>query len=257
MISRALKQMALAASLVACQAAMASPFTSTSPSGVDVTSVGATTVGGIVAEFTGLNGVKIISQLAASGLYVGYANSNPQVIGSQAGYGDAVTGALGGGLASAAFRFSLYDGDSAAGDFDQNDNTLLVNGVLIGDWSAVQAQNTNGVGTALAAGLSGGGFRDSLLDTGWFTVNSSSTLTLLWTAIDAANTLIFSLNDRDAGDNYYDFTQGIDGSLINVGAAPVIVNPGNPNAVPEPAGLALVATALAAAALSRKRMSKK
>lgn len=234
----------------AAQVAVASPFTSTSPTGFDVTTVGASTVGGIVVQLTGTNGSVIISQLPASSLYEGFANADPLTIGTQAGWGDAVTGALGGGLASAYFRFTLFDGDSAAGNFDFNNNTLLVNGVTVGNWSTPNAQNTNGVGTALAAGFSGGGFRNNLLDTGWFSLTNAASLASLYSAIDASNNLSFQLDDTDPFDNFFDFTLGLDASLINIGTGPV-VNP--PNGVPEPASMALLTLALAGVGLSRRR----
>ena len=117
---------AVTAGLLASASSFATAFTNASPNGVDVTSVGASTVGGIVVDLLGLNGAHVISQLAAGTLFIGYYNSgtpvpyrgNPGTIGIQTGFGAAVTSALGGGLQAASFRFSLYDGDSAAGDFD-------------------------------------------------------------------------------------------------------------------------------------------
>ncbi len=256
------KQLLTGSLLIAASAsAWSTPFTSTSPSGFDVTTVGASTVGGIVVDLVGLNDARVISQLSASSLYVGFYDSgtpaayqgNPGTIGIQSGFGDAVTGALGGGLKSAAFRFTLYDGDTASGDFDENDNTLLVNNTNLGDWTAVNAQNTDGSGNPGASGLSGGGFRDSLLDTGWFYSTNAAALASLFAAIDAADSLTFQVNDIDPYDNFYDFTQGLDASVINVGQGPGIIPGGDGGSVPEPGILGLLGAGLALTWFSRKR----
>jgi hypothetical protein len=48
---------------------------------------------------------------------------------------------LGGGLSRVAVRVTLFDGDNTpappANDFDFNSNRLLLNGIEIGNWSAV------------------------------------------------------------------------------------------------------------------------
>ena len=89
---------------LAAGSASASVFTSTTPTGFDATSVGASTVGGIVVEAVGTNGARVISQLAASSLYVGFYDSgtpvgyrgNPGTIGVQTGFSSSVLSALGG-----------------------------------------------------------------------------------------------------------------------------------------------------------------
>ena len=241
--------LAIAAGVLASGASHATPFTSTSPNGVDVTTVGASTIGGIVVDLVGANGNHVISQLAASSLYIGFYDSgtpvsyqgNPGTVGIQGGYNAAVSNALGGGLQAAAFRFTLWDGDTAAGNFDYTLNTLLVNGVEIGNWSNVNAQQTDGLGNVLS-GYSSGGFRDNILDTGWFTNNNAGTLASLFASIVGTEQLVFQIKDDTPFDNYYDFTQGLNGSVINVGQGPVVTPPGQ---VPEPGSLALLGLGLA------------
>ena len=260
-MKKIIASVAAAVCLAGAGSAFASAFTNTSPTGLNVTSVGASTVGGVVVVLKGTNSATLVSQLAASTLYIGYYHTgsplayrgNPGTIGIQTGFGNAITGALGGGLQSASFRFSLHDGDSAPGNFDYVNNTLLVNGVDLGSWSSVNAQNTDGSGNVLS-GLSGGGFRDDLLDTGWFSTTNASTLSSLFAAIDSADELKFQVQDISPYDNYYDFTQGIDASLINVGSGPVVTPP-NGN-VPEPSILALMGLALAGASFAGRRKGK-
>jgi len=242
--------------------AQAATFTSNSPTGLDVTTVGASTVGGIVVDLLGTNNTHVVSQLAASSLFIGYSDDgtpvanrgNPFTIGTQTGFSAAVTGALGGGLQSASVRFTLWDGDSASGNFDFNNLTLLLNGVSSGNWSTVNALNTDGLGVQLAGGLSSGGFRNNTLDTGWFHVTDSTTLSSIFTSITGTQQLVFQTLDDDPADNYYDFTQGINASLLDVGQGPGVV-PTNP--VPEPETYAMMLAGLGLIGFTARRRKAK
>jgi hypothetical protein len=220
-------------------AAQAATFTDTSPAGGTLPT-GFSTVGGLVLDLIGANGTRVTSQLAASQLFVGFYNNglpssfngNPGTIGIQNGFTPALLSALGGGLQKAAIRTTLYDGDTATGDFDHNDNTLLVNGLNFGNWSSVNAQQTNGTGVVGLGGFSGGGFRDDVLDTGWFSTTNATLLSSLFSSL-SSGTVVYQVDDVDPFDNFYDFTQGIDSSLIDVGTGPVVIPPNA--AIPTPA----------------------
>lgn len=241
----------------AASAQLASPNGSL-PAGVSV-------IGGVVADLIGTNGTRLVSQLSASSLYRGFSDfnenpiagtaaGNPLTIGTQTGFDAGNLLLLGGGLQSASFRFTLYDGDTGAGNFDFNDNTLLVNGGNIGNWSAVSTIETSGTGTTIGSATNG--FLDNRLHTGWFTTTNLTVLGTIWSTLNTNLTLVFQLQDVDPTDNFYDFTQGINSSLINVGTGPVVQPPAG-TAVPEPASLALViggAMAMGAAARRRRKV---
>jgi hypothetical protein len=224
---------------VAAGSAHATGFTLTSPTSGGALGNGFTPVGGIVLDLIGQNNTRVTSQLAANQTYIGYYDSgtpsayrgNPGTIGIQSGFDSSVISALGGGIKEAAIRFSLYDGDSASGDFDFNDNTLQVNGLNFGNWSSVNAENTDAQGNAASGGLSGGGFRDNTLDTGWFYSNNATLLSNLYNSFVNTQQAVYQVLDVDPYDNYYDFTQGISANFTNVGQGPS-VQPSNP--VPEP-----------------------
>ena len=235
--------MMLLGALAVHTSAVGSPFTSTSPSGLDVTTLGIGTVGGVVTDMVGTNGSHVVRQVPASSLFVGYASSNPFVFGIQSGFTPTVMSSLGGGLSRLAVRITLYDGDSALGDFDYGQLALQLNGYNVGSWSAVNAQYTdaNGVENAYY-GMSGGGFRDGFLDTGWFDITNSSLLSSLYSSIGSSGQIAFAVDDLTPYDNYFDFIGGVSGGV----------------AVPEidPSGMASVAALVTGALglLERRRL---
>ncbi|MBN2866147.1 MAG: PEP-CTERM sorting domain-containing protein [Thiotrichales bacterium] len=221
--------------------ASASTYTTTSATSKGEITAAITEVGGVVVDLVGLNGTRVTSQLSASSLFEGYSgSSNPLLIGTQTGFDNSITGLLGGGLSEAAFRFTLDDGDSAPGNFDDaQQNELLVNGISFGYWGETLTQHTDSVGNELDGGALSLGFSNNELDTGWFYSNETTTLSSLFSNITSTEAISFALLDVDPNDNYYDFTGGIDGSLINIDSGPVITS-----AVPEPSTYALMLAGL-------------
>jgi hypothetical protein len=213
------------ATTVIASAASATPFTTTSPTnGGQLLPAGVTQVGGIVFDMIGLNGARVVSQLAASTLYVGFSGANnPLTIGTQTGFTAGVLSNLGGGPAQLAVRITLFDGDTGIGNFDQNQNTLLVNGINIGDFTAVLAEQTTSDGlTQLDA--PDAGFEDGVLETGFFYETDAMDLLAIYNSLVSTGQAVVALNDVDPDDNFFDFTQGVDGSLINVGTGPQVVS---------------------------------
>lgn len=231
--------------------ACATPFTMTSSTSKGLLPTGVTEVGGLVLDLVGLNGTRVISQLSASSLYEGFFSTNPGIIGTQTGYNSSVTSSLGGGISEASLRLTVYDGDTASGNFDWNDNTLQLNGFDFGNFSSVLTQQTDNTG--MTSSVTELGFQDNALNTGFFFSDDSTTLSNLYTSMTATEAVSFGLLDVDPLDNYFDFTAGIDGSLWNVGTGPVINPPAN-GSVPEPATMLLFGTGLAGLlGVNRKR----
>lgn len=221
MKSKLFSTIAVVSTLLAGQS-FATVFTLTSPTSGGLLAPGFTEAGGIIFDAIGFNGNRLTTQTAASTLYEGLPYSTPLTIGTQSGFAG-LLGSLGGGISQLAVRVTLEDGDNATGNFDFNDNDFLLNGTSIGNWSAVATQTTDSTGTT--GGTTHLGFQNNTLDTGWFFSSDPAALANIFGSL-AGDTLTYTLHDVDPGDNYYDFTAGVDSSLTNVGVPPT-VTPGN------------------------------
>ncbi len=235
----------LAIMLLSTAQVSAGIFTRTSPiNGGTLLPAAVTEVGGVVFQLEGLNGTIVTSQLAASSLFSGFFNAgtpvafqgNPGTIGIQTGFSPMVLAALGGGIDEAAVRITLDDGDTGIGDFDENQNFLLLNGVDFGaasNFTGVLAQETSGDGLT-ELDPPDPGFDDNDLETGFFHFTDPVLLVSLFNTMTLSNEVVFGLRDDSVPfDNFFDFTGGVDGGLIDVGTGPIV------GTVPEPTTLAI------------------
>jgi hypothetical protein len=247
---RFIRTMAVVATTLSIASTAQAQFTYNSPTGTPLpASVSA--VGGIVADLIGTNGNRVVAQRAASGLFVGNTPATQFLdIGTQSGFTSTLVSQLGGGLASAAFRVSLFDGDSRSGNFDFTNNWLVINNSRIQNFSAVSTIETNGSGAPVGSGNVADGFGNNVLNTGFFFTSDATALGNIFAAL-LGGSLTYVYEDSDPGDQFLDFTQGLDASVIDVGQGPVVTPPNT--TVPEPATVVLLATGLAAVAAIRRR----
>ncbi len=227
--------------------------TTVSPTG-GALPVGVSVIGGVVFDGVGLNSNRLVTQTAASSLFDGGTRSSI-TIGSQLGFSPALLSQLGGGFSSVSIRITLFDGDNQTGNFDEDDNLRTVNNLNFGNFSDVATTRTNSTGGFLSSGL---GFGNQTLDTGFFTVTDAGILESLFTSLSSTGTAVYGLTKLDNDFQNYDFTQGLDGTLINIGTPPVVTPPTNPtnptNPIPLPAaGWMLIAGIGGLAAMRRRK----
>src|SRR5262245_30769774 len=185
-------------------------FTMTSPTSKGELPAGVTAAGGIVLDLVGVNGRRVVSELPASSLFRGTFDNgsppafrgNPGTIGIQEGFTPAVLAALGGGLSEVAVRLTVFDGDTAAKNFDFDDNTLLLNGFTLGDFSDIATQETSQNGQTVLSSNPGGGFRNEKLDTGFFHSTDPGFLAAFFASLTSTGTLTYQLRDVDPFDNF-------------------------------------------------------
>ncbi|MBF2086223.1 hypothetical protein [Thermoleptolyngbya sp. C42_A2020_037] len=187
---------------------------------------GVTIIGGIVLDLVGVNGQRLVAQLAASDLYEGTVTTSQQLIGTQTGLTPTFINTLGGGLSRVAVRVTLFDGDNAPSDFDFNQNRLLLNGFDIGNWSDVETITTDGLGNPISSPRPNFGFANEELDTGWFFAQDPTFLANFYNSLVSGQRVDYTFVDNTVAENFLDFKQGLDGSLIGGGGGGPIIDPG-------------------------------
>jgi hypothetical protein len=190
---------------------------------------GVTIIGGIVLDLVGTNGQRVVAQLAASDLYEGTVTTREQLIGTQTGLTPTFINTLGGGLSKVAVRVTLFDGDNAPSDFDFNQNRLLLNGFDIGNWSDVETVTTDGLGNPVSSPRPNFGFANEELDTGWFFTQDPAFLANFYNSLVSGQSVDYTFVDNTVAENFLNFKQGLDGSLIGGGGGGgPIIDPGGP-----------------------------
>lgn len=205
------------------QPAFATPFTRVSPDGTALPSA-YPEAGGVALILYGANGNIYYQFSDPAGAFVGFQNNgqpaafrgNPFTINNPLTLDCGLQSCaeyFGNQIVRMEVRFTAQDGDTQQGGFDQDDISLLINGVNIGNWSDVPTENTNTSGTqAISSQL---GFGNRTFDTGWFATNDAGLLA----GILANQSITTQVFDADPNDNFWNFMRG--NSLANPGLARV------------------------------------
>ncbi|WP_435257224.1 beta strand repeat-containing protein [Thioclava sp. FR2] len=195
------------------QEGAATTFTSTVPGTNLVLPADYPQAGGVAIVMVGVNGNAYYQFSDPTGAFQGYQNTgtpaqfrgNPFTINSpislNCGF-SSCSDYFGGGIAQVYIRFTAYDGDTQAGQFDFNDISLILNGFNVGNWSTIRTESTSNDG--LTSFGFGTGFGNNTLDTGWFTSTDPGLLANILST-GRTTTQVF---DRDPNDNYWDFRIG-------------------------------------------------
>lgn len=193
--------------------AKATPFTTTVPGTGLILPADYPEAGGVAIVIVGVNGNAYYQFSDPQGAFRGFQNNgqpaafrgNPFTINNpislDCGF-SACVDYFGGGLSNVYVRFTAYDGDTQPGGFDENDISLLLNGINIGSWSGLTTEATNTAGTQ-SFGF-GTGFGNNTFDTGWF----NSTNPALFNNILTTGQITTQVFDDDPNDNYWDFRRG-------------------------------------------------
>ncbi|BAY65706.1 hypothetical protein NIES22_58130 [Calothrix brevissima NIES-22] len=214
--------------------AQAATLDLSSPTSKGVLPTEITSVGGVVLDLVGQNNTRVTSQLGASQLFRGYYHTgnpkayrgNPGTIGIDNNFTSSIIDKLGGGIKELAVRFTLFDGDSGPKEKDPDtQNALLLNNIDFGYFGQVSTKQTDASGNVNPGDPGGIGFRNNKLDTGWFYVTNTSTLSNFYTSLLNNQKVVYQLRDTDPYDNFYDFKQGIDSTFIKVTSAQSVPEP--------------------------------
>jgi PKD domain len=204
-------------------------FTQMSPIGLAPLISQIPPAGGLVLDLVGINGGRIETELAPSQLFSGYFNSgtpasyrgNPGTLGIQTGLTPTALRTLGGGLAGVAVRVTMSNGQTGPGEPFRNDNFLLLNGILLGDFSNVVTQQTTSDGNTALSLNPAGGFRTNSLDTGFFSSTDPVLLSSLYSSIARTGQVVYQFQDSTPYSQAMNFTAGLDQNLANPGPIPV------------------------------------
>ncbi|MGB5863775.1 MAG: hypothetical protein WBG95_05705 [Sulfitobacter sp.] len=204
---------ALCAIVFGTQKVNATPFTTNVP-GTNISLPSAyPEAGGVAIVMEGVNGQIYFQFSDPNGAFRGF-NSNgqpPQFRGNPFTINNAIplncgirscTDYFGGAIARVFVRFSAFDGDTQPGGFDENDISLILNGVNVGNWSGLTTERTNNAGT-VSQGFATG-FGNNTFNTGWFESNNPTLLNSLLTTGRTTTQVL----DRDPDDNFWDFRRG-------------------------------------------------
>ncbi|XHR28664.1 MAG: autotransporter domain-containing protein [Chthoniobacteraceae bacterium] len=196
-------------------------------------------VGGIVVDIVGLNGTRLMTVVDAGSLLASGTTTTSSLltIGTATGFTSEQIASLGGGIASASIRISLWDGNSTSDDYWYGKNSLYINGTSYGNFSSVSTVETSSSYSRVTSGTSyyrsttgttalstGTGFGGAILDTGYFSITGTSSLASLYSALKTG-TLTFAMSDTSGG-NYVYFNYAYAGSQYeSVGYLPGINSP--------------------------------